>query len=59
MYMFVFIYVIVDVWDFCNINEGRVVIMEGLEWNGHYFGCLIVELSKAHWQILLFVFRSS
>ena len=34
--------IIVDVWDVCNINECTLIIMAGLQWNGHYFGCLLV-----------------
>ena len=49
----------IDVWNVCNINEGTLIIMVGLHWNGHYFGCILVELSKAFWLILLFVLRIS
>ena len=42
-------FVIVDVWDVCNINEWIVIIMAWIQWNGHYFGRLLVELSKAYW----------
>ena len=42
-------FVIVDVWDVFNINECTLIIMVGLQWNGHYFGFILVEFSKAYW----------
>ena len=50
-------FVIVDVWYVCNTNEWMLIIMVGLQWNGNYFGCLLVELSKVYWYIILFLLR--